>query len=100
MTRLIRSMAAVAVTGALVWGGLAIAEEKSPTTQPAYPLKTCVVSDEELGGMGEAHIIKYEGREVRFCCPSCEKTFRKDPAKYLKKLDEAAAKAPATQPAS
>lgn len=100
MTRLIRSMAAVTMVGAMVLGGIAIAEEKAPSTQPAYPLKTCVVSGEELGSMGDAHIIKYEGREVRFCCSACEKTFRKDPAKYLKKIDDAAAKAPTTQPAS
>jgi hypothetical protein len=39
-----------------------------------YPLKTCVVSDEEIGGkMGEGidHVYKQEGkpdRLVRFCC--------------------------------
>jgi YHS domain-containing protein len=83
-------------------GTLALAADpapaKAPTTKPAYPLTTCVVSGEKLGEMGKPHVIQYEGREVQFCCPSCEKEFKKDPAKYLKKIDDAAKKAPATQP--
>jgi hypothetical protein len=86
----------------VAFGGLALAADpgqgKSPTTKPAYPLTTCVVSGEKLGEMGKPKVIEYEGREVQFCCPSCEKDFRKDAPKYLKKLDEAAKK-PATQPA-
>jgi len=64
-----------------------------------YPLKTCVVSDEEIGGSmgpGIDYVYKQEGipdRLVRFCCKDCRKDFDKDPAKYLKQIDEAAAKA-------
>jgi len=64
-----------------------------------YPLKNCVVSDEEIGGtMGEGidYVYKQDGkpdRLVRFCCKDCRKDFDKDPVKYLKLLDEAAAKA-------
>jgi hypothetical protein len=71
----------------------------------AYPLSTCVVSDEKLegGDMGGPidYIYKEEGkpdRLVRFCCKSCIKDFKKDPAKYIKMIDEAAAaKAKAAQ---
>jgi YHS domain-containing protein len=63
-----------------------------------YPVAMCVVSGEKLegGDMGKAQefIYKQEGqpdRLVRFCCKGCQKDFNKDPAKYLKKLDEAAA---------
>jgi hypothetical protein len=64
-----------------------------------YPLKTCVVSGEEFGGgMGEAvdYVYKQEGRPdrlVRFCCEMCLPKFKKDPAKFLKKIDDAAAQA-------
>jgi hypothetical protein len=64
-----------------------------------YPLKTCVVSGEEFGGnMGDAinYVYQQDGkpdRLVRFCCKDCRKDFDKDPALYLKKIDEAAAKA-------
>lgn len=62
-----------------------------------YPLKTCVVSDEEIGGSmseGIDYIYKQEGkpdRLVRFCCQDCRKDFNKDPAKYLKLIDDTAA---------
>jgi hypothetical protein len=77
--------------------GIALAAEPAPTTKPAYPLTTCVVSDEKLGEMGKPVVIQHDGREVQFCCESCQKDFKKDPAKYLKKIDDAAKK-PATQP--
>ncbi|MFH0907335.1 MAG: TRASH domain-containing protein [bacterium] len=66
----------------------AVAADKADT----YPLTTCVVSGEKLGEMGDPVIFNYEGREVRFCCKNCKKDFLKDPAKYLKKIDDASAK--------
>lgn len=90
-------------------GAVTLAKETTtkPATQPAtqpYPLKVCVVSGEELGGMGDTVVYKYEGREVRFCCKMCVDDFKKDPQKYLKKLDAAQKsqkndKAATTQPA-
>ncbi|HSI33687.1 MAG: hypothetical protein ACAI43_15925 [Phycisphaerae bacterium] len=63
------------------------------TKPKPYPLAVCVVSDEKLGSMGEPKAIVHDGREVKFCCPACEPQFKKDPAKYFKKIDEAAGKA-------
>lgn len=68
-----------------------------PTTRP-YPLKTCVVSGDKLGDMGKPVVLNYEGREVQLCCKGCVDDFKQDPAKYLKKLDEAQAAA-TTKPA-
>ena len=70
----------------------------APTTQPLkpYPLKTCIVSDEALGGdMGDPIVSSYKGQEIKFCCNSCPKKFAKDPEKYMKKL---AAAGPTTKP--
>ena len=83
-------------------GGLALAADPAkpaaaPTTKPSYPLTTCVVSGEKLGEMGKPAVIQHEGREVRFCCAGCTDDFKKEPAKYLKKIDDAK-KAAATQP--
>jgi YHS domain-containing protein len=58
-----------------------------------YPLTTCVVSGEKLGEMGKPYKFTQDGREIQLCCKSCLKDFKKDPAKYVKKLDEAEAKA-------
>jgi hypothetical protein len=69
-----------------------------PATQPAtkaYPLDTCIVSDEKLGSMGKPIALVHEGQEVKFCCKGCVGEFKEDPTKYLKKLSK---RAPATQP--
>ena len=87
--------------GALVpaFGGKAVDNIKPNPN--AYPLKTCVVSGDKLGGdMGAPYIFIYKdpnikddpGREVRLCCDGCLDDFKKDPAKYLKKIDDARAK--------
>jgi len=69
------------------------AETKTAKPKP-YPLKTCIVSDEKFGGdMGEPYVFTHEGREIKLCCKSCLKDFKKDPAKYVKKLDAAEKKA-------
>lgn len=41
----------------------------------------CLVSGEKIDGEG----IKYSylNTDVKFCCESCEKSFKKNPAKYL-----------------
>ena len=64
----------------------------------AYPLDTCVVGGDKLGGdMGPPVDFVYHqdgqpDRLVRFCCKDCVADFTKEPAKYLKMIDDAAAK--------
>jgi YHS domain-containing protein len=57
--------------------------------RPHYPLNTCPVSGEELGGMGEPYEVVVGNRLVRLCCESCEKDLLADPVQYLKPLDAA-----------
>ena len=52
-----------------------------------------MVTDEKLGEMGDAYVFVHEGREIKLCCKSCLKDFKKDPAKYIKKIEAAEAKA-------
>jgi hypothetical protein len=56
-----------------------------------YPLTACIASDEALEA-DKAIGVVHEGREFVFCCKGCVKEFKKDPAKFVKKFDEAAAK--------
>lgn len=57
---------------------------------PYYPLDTCVVSGEKLGGdMGDPINVVYKNRLVRFCCKMCTQEFTKDPGKYIQKIDAA-----------
>lgn len=61
----------------------------------AYPLTVCLTSDEKLGSMGDnaEFIYREKGKTDRllvFCCAGCEDDFKKEPAKFLAKLDAAA----------
>jgi hypothetical protein len=85
----------VSCLAALVLAAMAInanAADQKAAAKP-YPLDTCIVSDEKLGGdMGKPYVFIHEGREVKLCCSSCLKDFKKDPAKYINKIEEAEAK--------
>ncbi len=83
-----------AITAACFAGATLHAEDaaKPAAAAKAYPLDTCVVSGEKLGSMGKPYRLLHEGKEVQFCCKSCLPKFKKDPAKYMKKLEEGAAK--------
>ena len=60
---------------------------------PSYPITTCMVSGDKLGGdMGKPVDQVVGNRLVRFCCADCPKDFSKNPLKYLKMIDEAAQK--------
>ena len=73
--------------------------EKSTATQSAeYPLTTCVVSEDKLEDADMGPPIDYIHQEagrpdrvVRLCCKACVRDFKKDPARYLKLIDDAAA---------
>lgn len=56
-----------------------------PNAKP-YPLKTCIVSGEELGKMGEPLRFTYKGQEIKLCCKGCEKKFHADADKMLEKI--------------
>ena len=70
------------------------------TEKSKYPLKTCVVSDEKLGDMGDPYVFTYEGKELQLCCKSCKKDFDKNPKKFVKKLTDAEKKANKTKTTS
>ena len=52
-----------------------------------YPLKTCIVSDNDLDSMGEQASFVYQGQTIKVCCKPCIAKFEKNPAKYLKKIE-------------
>ena len=101
--RLIKNITAATLALAVLAGPLAAfgadaqPDAKTDAKAKPYPLTTCVVSGDKLGEMGKPYIYKYKDREIQFCCKGCVKDFNKEPAKYLKKLDEAEAKAKKSQ---
>jgi len=54
--------------------------------------KVCPVSGEPLGSMGKPIKVEVKGRTVFLCCEGCEADLKKDPDKYLAKLDAAGQK--------
>ncbi|MDF1800112.1 MAG: hypothetical protein P1V81_13115 [Planctomycetota bacterium] len=56
---------------------------------PLYPLRTCMVSGEELGEMGDSIDRLHKNRLVRLCCKMCITKFEKDPDSYIAELDKA-----------
>ena len=75
----------------LILGASSLFAADSSKPFPAT-IKTCVVSGEKLDSMGKPYVFTHEGQEVKFCCKNCLKDFKKDPAKYMKIISDAAKK--------
>ena len=73
---------------AVPFAGLAADERKAEKPKP-YLLKTCITDDEKLGSMGAPYVFTHEGREIKLCCKGCLDDFKKNSAKYMKKLEAA-----------
>ncbi|MDB6028449.1 MAG: hypothetical protein JWM68_4672 [Verrucomicrobiales bacterium] len=80
---------ALALSSVVAFSVNAAEKEKKADKPKPYTLDTCPVSDEKLGEMGKPYVFVQDGREVKLCCESCKKDFKKDPAKFMKKIDAA-----------
>lgn len=60
----------------------------------ASPLNNtiCPITKEKIGSMGMAVPVIYKGKVVLFCCMGCPSEFAKNPAKYMKIVNEELAK--------
>lgn len=84
-------VAAVAGKIAETTGAMAVVEK--PTEEQLkgtkeYTLKTCLVSGEELGSMGEPLLMLVGDQQVKLCCDHCVPDFKKDTAKIMAKLNQ------------
>ena len=75
----------LAIITATLFGFAGFATAAKPSTKP-YPLKTCIVSGNSLGSMGDEQRIVHNGQEIKFCCKPCIAKFKKNPDKYLPKI--------------
>ena len=85
----IKQLALIAIAGTLLAGPVASFAADEKKAEKPYTLEKCIVSDEKLGEMGKPFVFDYKGQEIKLCCKNCKKDFDKDPAKYMKKLEEA-----------
>lgn len=93
LTAFLPALHAAAATGTLIKAADADAAWVE-AQRKTYPLTTCLVSDERLGGMGKPadYAYRVEGepdRFVRFCCSGCDEDFLAAPDKFLAKVDGA-----------
>jgi YHS domain-containing protein len=94
----LKNLALLILAISLAGGALAaLADEPKTEAKPKskakpYILKTCPVSGDKLGEMGDPYVFEFEGREIKLCCKACLKDFKKNSAKYVKKIEEAEAK--------
>jgi len=65
--------------------GTSQGEPGSAPPAAAIAQKLCPVTDDPID---PKIYLDYQGRRVYFCCEMCPPMFKKDPEKYLKKLDE------------
>lgn len=77
---------------AIPLAGLADDAKKAEKPKP-YSLTTCITDGEKLGSMGDPYVFTHEGQEIKLCCKGCLADFKKDSAKYMKKLAEEEKKA-------
>jgi YHS domain-containing protein len=83
--KMIKNISALVLTAAVLATPLAgFAADSKPDK-----MTTCPVSGEKLGEMGKPVVFDYKGQEVKLCCKDCRKDFDKDPAKYIKKIQDA-----------
>ncbi len=87
-----RLCAAVAAGMIMMSGTFVFAQDDSGQHQMAQVKavdvgnKICPVSGEKIDEKTKA-TYEYKGKIYNFCCPMCIETFKKDPQKYIKKVE-------------
>ena len=77
-----RLIVIIALVIGLLFSGYAIAAD---TAGKGNPQTVCPV----LGGKIDKNVYTdYQGKRIYFCCSGCIDDFKKDPEKYLKKMEE------------
>jgi YHS domain-containing protein len=92
------------LTAALIGCGARSSQKEHKTTTPpetsanatelseadaalAKQQRVCPVSGDVLGAMGKPYKVTLQGKTVFLCCSGCEEELRKNPEKYLSKLE-------------
>lgn len=61
-------------------------EQIKVAQRETYPLSICLVTEHELGSMGDPIEWVHGNTLVKFCCGACIDPFEADPEKFLAKL--------------
>ncbi|MBN1256504.1 MAG: hypothetical protein JXA52_02225 [Planctomycetes bacterium] len=82
MLRLITCIVVLIMVLAVVSTAIAAEMEK---TEAITPQTTCPVMG---GGINKSLSVDHEGKRIYVCCPGCIEVVKKDPAKYIKQLED------------
>lgn len=87
-----RKLICLSIAGVFILAllGISFAQETKTDTQANVQAvdagnKICPVSGEKID---EKATYEYQGKIYHFCCSSCIEDFKKDPEKYIKKVEE------------
>jgi YHS domain-containing protein len=98
-----RRITFILISGVIILGlnGIAFAQTKIQTQTEVETVtqvtpeeainvgnKICPVSGEKIEEDMEPVTYEYEGKIYNFCCPMCIDEFKKDPEKYIQKVEE------------
>ncbi len=84
MTTIIRAISAAGMLATLAVAA-GCGDVRTAGARP-YPLSTCIVTDNDLGSMGDEQSYVHEGQEIKVCCAPCIEKFKANPARFLAKL--------------
>jgi len=86
-----KKLAVIASAVLMVIGvGIVVAEDAQPAGKDAtaQTVKNQTVCPVMGGKIDKKSFADYDGKRVYFCCGGCSGAFNKDPAKYIKKLED------------
>lgn len=75
--KVIKTLLASLVILAFAGAALAAGEAKPQTVCPVL-----------AGNIDKKVYVDYQGKRIYFCCTGCDAEFKKDPEKYMKKIQE------------
>ena len=75
--KIIKALILALTLVAFAAGSLWAAEGKPQTICPVL-----------AGNIDKSIYVDYKGKRIYFCCQGCDAEFKKDPEKYMKKLQE------------
>ena len=79
-------MALVLASTAVVVTGCGKPDSGGSAAAKPYPRTKCLVTDEGFNH-GKPYTFVHQGQEIKLCCEDCLADFKKEPAKYLSKLN-------------
>jgi YHS domain-containing protein len=80
-------MAVVATCGFVLFAAVAMSDDQAAKVGDAKAMKAQTVCPVMGGKINKSLFVDVEGKRIYICCKGCEGAIKKDPAKYIKKME-------------